>query len=145
MKQLDHFLQFLHEKVTSKSDEKLLTNEETIVTRPNVSVRIHDSCQYITDNYDKKLNLDSVADIACLSPEAFCREFKKETRMTFLDFLLRVRIVKACELMLANKNTKLSDIAYSCGFGSVSSFNRAFRKLMGETPTEYVDHYYSRP
>ena len=66
----------------------------------------------------------------------FCKTFKKATGMTFTDYLARVRIEKVKNLLL-NPHKRISEAAYECGFQSLSQFNRVFRKVAGESPTEY--------
>jgi len=59
------------------------------------------------------------------------------SRKTYVTFLNEVRVDHACR-RLKNADDKLvSEIAYSCGFGNVSHFNRVFRKVTGKTPREY--------
>lgn len=66
----------------------------------------------------------------------FCKLFKKATGLTFTDYLSRVRIEKAKNLLL-NPNLRVSEIAYEVGFQSLTHFNRMFRKLAGQSPTHY--------
>ncbi len=66
----------------------------------------------------------------------FCKMFKKATGITFTDYLSRVRIEKAKNLLL-NPNMRISEIAYAVGFQSLTHFNRMFHKLAGRSPTEY--------
>jgi len=65
----------------------------------------------------------------------FCKMFKA-TGINFTDYLSRVRIEKAKNLLL-NPNTRVSEVAYAVGFQSLTHFNRMFHKLAGRSPTEY--------
>lgn len=91
---------------------------------------------YILSNSQEPISLKEVADKANLSKEAFCRFFKERTGKTFTEFLTQVRIHQACQL-LQKKDSSISQIAYSCGFHNLSYFNRAFKKIQGETPKEF--------
>lgn len=96
-------------------------------------------CQYIADHYAEPITLSKVSEIACYSPEAFCRYFKKHMGSTFVSYLNQVRIDAACLLLANNVEEKsISEIAYACGFTSVSSFNRMFKRHLGMSPTAYV-------
>ena len=66
----------------------------------------------------------------------FCKLFKKVTGINFTDYLSRVRIEKAKNLLL-NPNLRVSEIAFEVGFQSLTHFNRVFKKLLGQSPTEY--------
>ena len=66
----------------------------------------------------------------------FCKLFKKATGLTFTEYLTRVRVEKAKNFLL-NPHLRVSEIAYQVGFRSLSQFNRSFRNLVGQTPSEY--------
>ena len=91
---------------------------------------------YIDSNYDKKLTLDDVADVANYSPYHFTRFFKDTTGMTFNEYLNSVR-VKIAEEHLLDEDTPITEVAYISGFNSIQTFNRVFKKSKGCTPTEY--------
>jgi AraC-like DNA-binding protein len=91
---------------------------------------------YVLQNFKKDLTLDEVAAIACLSPSAFCRYFKKFTRKTLSGFLIDFRIGYACKL-LQNNNMGISQVSAEAGFNNVSYFNRKFKAMKGKTPVEY--------
>ena len=70
------------------------------------------------------------------SPFYFCKMFKKATGLNFTEYVCRVRIERAKNLLL-NPNLRISEIAYQVGFQSLTHFNRVFKKIVGEAPTEY--------
>ena len=92
--------------------------------------------QYIEHNFDKRLSLEEAAKAVNTSVRYFCKVFKKSTSMTFVDYLTRLRIEKSKNLLL-NPNKRISEIAYQVGFDSLTQFNRSFKKLSGQTPTQY--------
>ena len=91
---------------------------------------------FILAESHRNLQLQEVADVAIMSKEAFCRFFKERTGKTFTEFLNQVRIHQACQL-LQETDLSISQIAYQSGFQNLSYFNRAFKKLRGDTPKEF--------
>ena len=82
------------------------------------------------------LSLGSVARAVNTSTFYFCKMFKKATGLNFTDYLSRVRVEKAKNLLL-NPNARVSEIAYEAGFQSLTHFNRVFKKVAGQSPTAY--------
>jgi YesN/AraC family two-component response regulator len=92
--------------------------------------------QYIRDNQAEELSLGQVAKAVNASSFYFCKMFKKGTGVNFTEYVSRVRIESAKNLLL-NPNLRISEIAYQVGFQSLTHFNRVFKKIAGEAPTEY--------
>ncbi|MBI5771579.1 MAG: helix-turn-helix domain-containing protein [Verrucomicrobia bacterium] len=91
---------------------------------------------YIAENLVEDLTLTQVAAAVNMSAFYFCKVFKKETGLTFTDYVARVRL-EAVKQMLLNPHTRISEAAYAAGFQSLSQFNRTFRRISGEAPTTY--------
>ena len=91
---------------------------------------------YIFDHSDDELSLAALARIVNMSATYFSSKFKEVTGIRFVDYVARVRIEKARSFLL-DPNRRVSEVAYEVGFLSLSQFNRAFRKICGESPTEY--------
>jgi AraC-like DNA-binding protein len=91
---------------------------------------------YIRENYFKPVTLEKISKIARMSPFAFSRFFKKNCGAGFVEYLNRVRTNKACYL-LRETDYQVHDIAIECGFGSISNFNKQFRKTEGISPRDY--------
>ena len=91
---------------------------------------------YIVHHFREEIALSDVASVACLSPEAFCRYFKKYTRKTFFEFLAEMRIGYACKLLQENTQP-VSMVSVLSGFNNISYFNRKFKSIMLKTPGEY--------
>lgn len=98
--------------------------------------KINDVFNFLTTNYDKEITLATVADVAHMSPTAFCRYFKQHTRKSYSRFLNEIRVNQACRLLQENAES-ISQVAYSTGFNNISNFNRQFKKITGITPSEY--------
>ncbi|CCG99770.1 transcriptional regulator, AraC family [Fibrella aestuarina BUZ 2] len=92
---------------------------------------------YVLTHFHDTIKLEEVADVAGLTPSAFCRYFKTRTNKTFVDFVSEVRIGHACKL-LTNSDLSISQICYESGFRTLSNFNRQFRTVTGQTPSQYV-------
>ena len=92
--------------------------------------------QYIQENYCEEISLGQVARAVNASSFYFCKMFKKATKINFTEYVSRVRIDSARNLLL-NPNLRISEIAYQVGFQSLTHFNRVFKKVVGEAPTTY--------
>ena len=95
-----------------------------------------EACLYISHNCTQPLTLDDVAKKIGISKSYFSHLFKDYTQMTFVDYLTKERI-RLAESMFMTENKKYIDIAFECGFNSVSSFNRSFKKVKGISPREF--------
>ena len=92
--------------------------------------------EFIGRNQGEALSLGQVARAVNTSTSYFCKLFKKFTGLNFTDYVSRTRIEKAKNLLL-NRNLRVSKIAFEAGFQSLTHFNRVFKKIVGESPTEY--------
>ena len=99
--------------------------------------RVNNVTHYLMDHYQEHISLNEVASIANMSPNAFCRYFKKRTNRSLIQFLTEIRISQACKIMI-NQKKKISDISLMCGFRNVSLFNHQFRLIMKMSPMEYI-------
>ncbi len=97
--------------------------------------RIREIYALIDEQYQNKIKVDDVAALCNLTKPAFCRYFKKATGSTFVHFLNQYRISQAKRILLSGKN--ISETCYSCGFESLSYFNRTFKKVTNENPSEF--------
>jgi AraC-like DNA-binding protein len=92
--------------------------------------------QFIREHQTEDLSLGQVAKAVNTSTFYFCKLFKKATGLNFTDFLSRTRIEKAKNLLL-NPNLRVSEIAFEIWFQSLTHFNRVFKRIVGQSPTEY--------
>jgi len=95
--------------------------------------------EYIVNNKTESLSLTSVAKASGASVFHFCKVFKKTTGLRFTDYVARVRLEDA-KAELLNPNRRISEIAYDVGFQSLTQFNRAFKRIIGQSPTEFRAH-----
>ena len=82
------------------------------------------------------MTLESVAKAVGVSPFHFCKIFKNATGLTFTDFVSHARVEKAKRLLM-KPTSRITDVAYDVGFQSLSHFNRSFRRIVSESPTEF--------
>jgi AraC-like DNA-binding protein len=81
----------------------------------------------------------SVADLSQrvgMSESQFSRYFRRATGNTFTDFVNRLRITRACQLLMET-DRYISNVCYDCGFNNVANFNRRFLEIKGMTPKEF--------
>ncbi len=91
--------------------------------------------KYIHENYMRRLNVEDVARRFYLSPSYFSRLFRRTLGTGFNNYLNCYRVEKA-RMMLGETNLSVAEIAFLCGFGSVSQFNRTFRDVVRRSPSE---------
>lgn len=87
-------------------------------------------------HFREKLDVPQLAKMAHMSVRQFERKFRATFQMTPRDYLIRMRLIAACEL-LARSNQALTAIALECGFYDHSDFARQFRRNMGQTASQY--------
>ncbi len=95
-----------------------------------------EACLYITDHCGQSLSLGDTAHHVGVSKSHFSHLFKHYTGQTFIDYLTAERIRRA-ETLSLDPSKHITDIAFEAGFSSISTFNRAFRKIKGITPSEF--------
>jgi AraC-like DNA-binding protein len=125
-------------RIMCNSDKKVLLCSENYKQAYDErgNKKMADVFTYIRENYFRPLTLDKISRIAQMSPFAFSRFFKKHSGAGFVEYLNRVRTNKACYL-LRETEYQVHDIAVECGYGSISNFNKQFRKTEGISPRDY--------
>lgn len=147
MTALNHFQQLLLLleifQILAHSKEVTELNEQdtSIKLFMNDKIRMGSVYKYIHANYNETPDVNEVASSVHLSTAAFCRYFKKQTKMTFTDFVNQYRITQAKTLLLQEKT--VSEVCYEVGFDSLSYFNKLFKKIAGENPTHFKKRYLS--
>ncbi|MEN5308837.1 AraC family transcriptional regulator [Chryseobacterium cucumeris] len=123
------------------TEVKELNKEDTrIKWFLNDKIRMGTIYDYIHENYDRKPNVNEVAQVVSLSTPAFCRYFKKQTNMTFTDFVNNYRINQAKIFLL--KDQSVTEVCFQVGFESLSYFNKLFKQHTGETPSEFKKKHF---
>ena len=99
--------------------------------------KIDEVFQYVSQHFSRHITLEEMAALCNLTPQSFCRFFKKRTQKTFVDFVNEFRISHARKLLSENDDLSISEIAYTCGFNNISYFIKAFKAITGITPREH--------
>ena len=92
--------------------------------------------EYIEKHKSEEMSLADVAKAAGASVYHFCKVFHRATGLKFTDYVARVRLEDARNRLL-NPNLRISEIAYDVGFQSLTQFNRTFKRVFGQSPTEF--------
>lgn len=92
---------------------------------------------YIFKNFNKDIDLNTVASIVHMNPSAFSRSFKRVHQKTFSQYVNEIRIGYACKLLMDNE-LSISAIAYESGFNNLSNFNRQFKFIKRMSPSAYL-------
>ena len=142
---LDHFdqlISLLHIlKLLANSDQVHILNT---IPAGNKSLqkeqhRMDSIYNYVEMHFDQKPDVNFIAEQVNLTTAAFCRFFKKNTKMTFTDFVNQYRVNQAKNYLLQDKT--VSETCFAVGFESLSYFNKLFKKIVGENPSEFKKRY----
>jgi len=99
--------------------------------------RLERILSYIAENFNSpKLTCNGVAVIEKMEPSAFSRLFERHIHCTCLEYINRLRVYKACQL-LRETDLHITSIAMDVGYKDLSTFNRNFLRLIGETPSAF--------
>lgn len=120
------------EHLANMSNQILLTAETA------ESPLITKARSYIAAHQHQEICLGDVARAVHMSVFYFCKYFKKATSLTFTAYLARAR-VESVKQQLLNPHRRVSEAAFAAGFQSLSQFNRVFRRITGEAPSDYRD------
>ncbi len=107
-----------------------------LVGMPSASSQLGICLDYLNRHYHKPLNISFLADLCHLSVSRFMSLFKAEQGITPMQYLRRLRMEQAKELLLAT-DLLIGEIAYACGYEDPLYFCRVFGRSVGCTPTEY--------
>lgn len=115
---------------------KLSSSEETSpapADNPEVLSRV---LEYIQQNFTASISLEKLAMLAFVSPKYFSRLFKQHTGLTVTEYTQKLRISRACEMLMSTDLT-ISSIAEQTGYHDVKYFKKVFQRLMGVSPMEF--------
>jgi len=139
------FLQELLQAMAKTTEYKLLAGELYQHDAFNfTNFRLAKVMQFLNTNYQYKIELEKVAEIANLHPAAFCRFFKEKSGKPLSEYVNDLRIGYACRLIIDGK-LSVSQISYESGFNNLSNFNRTFKKHTGLAPTQYFQEFQRQP
>ena len=108
---------------------------EMLKEKKNAMKRLEQAFAYINDHYCEKITLEEVASSVYMSANYFSSYFRKVTNISFSDYVTRMRINHARELLREGKGN-VTEIAMECGFNNISNFYRLYKKHVGKTPKD---------
>jgi AraC-like DNA-binding protein/quercetin dioxygenase-like cupin family protein len=135
-RRLISLLEILQELALEKDMTLLDTSGSTAGLTPSDRERIHPIFAYLVENFRGPVSLEKAAAIAGMSPNAFCRYFRKITRKTFMETVIQHRLDHATR-QLIQTNDPISAICFDSGFGDISHFYKVFRSRMQISPLNY--------
>ncbi len=91
---------------------------------------------YLEAHVAEPITLQAAANAACMERTAFSKSFRRKTGVTFSEFVRAYRVSLAATTLEAC-DQPVVDIAYDVGFGDASTFERAFKRIVGMTPSAY--------
>ncbi len=130
------FLAVLDALAQSRSCRTIVSPGFTTSPTSYEEQRIGRICQFIDENYHRRLRIGEVAKLIHMSEGALSRFFRSHMGKTFPAFLNDLRIGRACRL-LAETELNVTEIGLSCGYRNISNFNRQFRRLKRSSPRQF--------
>jgi AraC-like DNA-binding protein len=130
------FLELLDLLSRSERRKILSSHEYSPTLDHDVSELINKTIDFLIHNLTEDIRLSDVARRCEMSDSAFSRFFKKNTGHGFVRYVNRMRVNRACTLLVQTA-TPITDICFETGFNNLSNFNRQFLSFCGVTPSEY--------
>lgn len=135
------FYTILYELSKSKEMRTLASSSYAKVAVESDSRRVLKVKNYIAKNYTEEIRLNTLADIAGMTPSAFSRFFKLHTGRKLSEYIIEQRLGYASRMLVDTSNS-VAEICYACGFNNLSNFNRIFKKRKHCSPTEFRENYH---
>lgn len=98
---------------------------------------INEALAFINANLTEPFSEKDLADIARMTPSAFSRSFRRHTGMALVQFVNRLRINLACQLLMSESDKPITEICFSAGFNNIPNFNRQFLAQKGMPPSRF--------
>lgn len=102
------------------------------------SERIRKVKEFTQSNYARTITIDMISEHVGMNRSSFCTFFKKATGQTYITYLNKLRVDRACYL-LRQGSFSVTEVCYMVGFNDVPYFNRCFKNNRGMSPKEYAD------
>lgn len=138
---LIHILEILHYLSESENYTNLSSPQFTMPATLYGENRLNHIINYISENYNRQIDLDELADEAAMTRSSLCRFFKSRTNKTIFQFLNEFRVGKASQLLI-DDNLSISDVCFKTGFNSIASFIRVFKTYKNVTPSNFKKNYF---
>lgn len=139
-KQLIGLLEILQQLAVSK--EYVLLDRKWLIAElsPAEQARINPIFAYLVEHFRREVSLNEAAAIAGMTPNAFCKYFKRITRKTFMETVIEYRVNYAAQQLIQSGKT-IADICFDSGFGDVSHFYKMFKAKMQVSPLHYRQQF----
>lgn len=139
-KKLLSLLDLLHELSAAK-EYRLLSQQQTLVPlSASGQERLNTAMAYIVDNFQSDITLTGAAAAANMTPQAFCKYFKKITRKTFIEAVTDYRIDFALQ-QLVHTSKPVAQIGFDSGFNDISNFHKTFKARLQLSPLGYRNSF----
>ncbi|MDR6942511.1 AraC family transcriptional regulator [Mucilaginibacter pocheonensis] len=138
---LIEFIQLLQLLYGIRNELTPLTDVALDKMSESEGIRIGHIYNYVMQHYSSEIKLENIAAEVYMTPQAFCRYFKKHTGNTFVNFLNQLRINEVCKILSLGNIESIASVAYACGFNSITNFNRTFKNTVGSSPRQYLARY----
>ncbi|QCX37659.1 helix-turn-helix domain-containing protein [Aureibaculum algae] len=139
---IDYFLELisiLHDLANSRNQRLLSTYISQNENFEN-SKKIKKVYEYVQANFERKITLNEISELANMSAVSFNRFIKKRTGKTFVEYTNDTRISYATRWLIET-DLSIGEIAFKCGFNNIANFNRVFKKVKDCTPSEYKEEF----
>ena len=129
------------QRLSVSSEYKLLDRQRSVAEQSRAEQeRINPVFAYLVENFRGQVSLDEASGIAHMTPNAFCKYFKKITRKTFMETVIEYRLNYATQ-QLVQTDKPISEISFDSGFGDVSHFYKMFKHKMQQSPLNYRKNF----
>jgi len=102
-----------------------------------MSAGVNKALAYINANLTEPFSESDLAAIAGRSPSAFSRSFRRHTGMALVQYVNRLRINLACQLLMSEADMPITEICFAAGYNNISNFNRQFLTQKGMSPSRF--------
>jgi AraC-like DNA-binding protein len=129
------------QRLSVSSEYKLLDQQRNVAEQSRAEQeRINPVFAYLVENFRGQVSLDEASGIAHMTPNAFCKYFKKITRKTFMETVIEYRLNYSTQ-QLVQTDKPISQISFESGFGDVSHFYKMFKHKMHQSPLNYRKNF----
>lgn len=142
LKKLIAFIELLQYFSEDSANLKSLSGGVMELPQQHQVNRISQIYAYTQQHFRENISLEQIAKISYMTPQAFCKYFKKHTSKTYINFLQEIRVQEACKMIIQGECESISTLAYSCGFNSTVNFHKVFKKYMRVSPGEFIKKHF---
>ena len=137
-----HLLRILELLAGAKEYHYISSKTYEDVFNENETDRLNLVYEYVLKNFRRKILLEELAHLLHMTPTSFSRYFTMKNNKPFSKFVSEIRIRQACKLLTETENT-IEQVCYECGFNTLSNFNKQFKEIMLQKPTQYKREFMS--